>query len=310
MAGASADTTGEDLQAAVVELRAYETFDAFFRREMPGLVAFARVLSGSASADDIAQEAMLAAYRQWDDVSRLDVPGAWVRRVCANRSVSTFRRRAVEARALLRLGSRREATPPLAEEHEAFWSQVRQLSRRQAQVVALHYMDDLGVAEIAATLGCAEGTVKVHLYRGRAALARRILHAPEEPGDHRRAPTPLRPTRVGMPRGTSITPLPCDGCTGPGIVAPTLTVDPQCHVTGITCLGRGSTDWPCRCLSRWPCHQRARGSSCGSGTTAQSMARRLSKRPFLTHTSITPTSAQGAAGLIGQPGLHRPPPLG
>ena len=181
MAGASADATGEDVRAAVVELRAFETFDAFFRREMPALVAFARVLSGSASADDIAQEAMLAAYRQWEDVSRLDVPAAWVRRVCANRSVSTFRRRTGEARALLRLGSRREEHQPLAQEHEEFWSEVRQLSRRQAQVVALHYMYDLGVADIAATLGCAEGTVKVHLSRGRAALAARILHTPEEP---------------------------------------------------------------------------------------------------------------------------------
>ena len=183
MAGASSETTGPEVQSPtvrVVELRTFETFEAFYRREMPALVAFAGVLSGSAAADDIAQEAMLAAYRRWDDVSGLDAPAAWVRRVCANRAVSAFRRRAVEARAVVRLGSRREPEPPLADEHEAFWSEVRRLSRRQAQVVALHYMYDLGVAEIATTLGCAEGTVKMHLSRGRGGLALRLQQSAEE----------------------------------------------------------------------------------------------------------------------------------
>jgi RNA polymerase sigma-70 factor, ECF subfamily len=41
-------------------------------------------------------------------------------------------------------------------------------------VVALHYIYDLDVAGIAATLGCAQGTVKAHLFRARAALAKRL----------------------------------------------------------------------------------------------------------------------------------------
>jgi RNA polymerase sigma-70 factor (ECF subfamily) len=159
---------------ASVELAYVETFEAFYRRELPALVAFARSLSGSAAADDIAQEAMLAAYRRWDHVSRLDLPAAWVRRTCANRCVSVLRRRAVEARGLLRLRSERPRWQPGAEDDEAFWAYVRALPRRQAQVVALHYVYDLGVADIAHTLGCAEGTVKAHLSRGRAALATRL----------------------------------------------------------------------------------------------------------------------------------------
>jgi RNA polymerase sigma-70 factor (ECF subfamily) len=151
-----------------------ETFELFYRREMPALVAFAAALSGSACAEDIAQEAMLAAYRRWAVVSGLEVPAAWVRRVCANRCVSTLRRRAVEARALLRLGTRRGDHPVVTEEHDRVWAEVRRLPHRQAQVIALYAIYDLGVPEIAATLGCAEGTVKAHLARGRAALARRF----------------------------------------------------------------------------------------------------------------------------------------
>ena len=167
------DAVMDVVSDAVTELRVTEGFDTFYRRELPALVAFARSLSGSASADDIAQEAMLAAYRRWDAVSRMDVPAAWVRRVCANRSVSTLRRRSVEARGLLRL-VQHDRGEPLREEYEEFWSEVRRLPRRQAQVIALHYVYDLGVAEIAQTLGCAEGTVKSHLFRARAALAGRL----------------------------------------------------------------------------------------------------------------------------------------
>jgi RNA polymerase sigma factor (sigma-70 family) len=181
MNGATQRRTGADLGSdAFVELRPVEAFEVFYQRELPGLVALAGALSGSAWADDLAQEAMLAAYRKWDVVARLDVPVAWVRRVCANRSVSMLRSRAVEARGLLRLSARQSHSEPVTEEYAAFWAQVRRLPRRQAQVIALHYLYDLGVAEIATTLGCAEGTVKVHLFRGRAALARRMDRSCEE----------------------------------------------------------------------------------------------------------------------------------
>ena len=43
---------------------------------MPALVAVAAALSGSACAEDIAQEAMLAAYRRWDVVSGFEAPAA------------------------------------------------------------------------------------------------------------------------------------------------------------------------------------------------------------------------------------------
>ncbi len=172
--------TGSDVVSSEPDARpqasdTIETFDAFYRRELPDLVAFAAALAGPAAADDIAQDAMLVAYKRWDTVSVMDVPAAWVRRVCANRAVSSLRRRGVEVRALLRLSARRpDEPPPLDGAAAAFWGEVRRLPRRQAQAVALFYVYDLGVAEIARTLGCAEGTVKVHLSRGRAALADRL----------------------------------------------------------------------------------------------------------------------------------------
>jgi hypothetical protein len=46
--------------------------------------------------------------------------------------------------------------------------------------VALFYLEDWPTAEIARFLGCTETTVRGHLHRGRATLARRLGEAWEE----------------------------------------------------------------------------------------------------------------------------------
>ena len=51
---------------------------------------------------------------------------------------------------------------------------VRSLPRRQAQVVALYYLEDRTIADIAEILDMAQGTVKKHLHDGRRTLARRL----------------------------------------------------------------------------------------------------------------------------------------
>ena len=170
----STSRRGRPVGPAAVRGGRAEPFDTFYLRELPSLVVLARALSGSSAAEDLAQEAMLAAYRRWDEVCRLDLPAAWVRRVCANLSTSLIRRRAAEARALLRGGGMRTGYAELPPADDAFWSEVRRLPRRQAQSISLHYVYDMQVSDIAVTLGCSESTVKAHLVRGRAALARRL----------------------------------------------------------------------------------------------------------------------------------------
>lgn len=158
-----------------------ESFDGFYAREYSSLVAMAFALTGSrAHAEDVAQEAMLIAYRRWEDVSRLDMPAAWVRRVCANTATSLVRRRIVEARAVLRLRSRPVAVVELDETDSAFWVEVRRLPRRQAQCVALRYVYGCSIAEIAGILGCADGTVKSQLWNARAKLADRLGETVDE----------------------------------------------------------------------------------------------------------------------------------
>jgi RNA polymerase sigma-70 factor (ECF subfamily) len=151
-------------------------FEHFYREEFPAVVALAYALSGSlAGAEDIAQEAFLRAYRDWDRVGGYAHRVAWVRRVAANLATSGLRRRVVEARALIRLAGRREpAVDPMPAENAEFWAAVRALPSRQAQAVALYYLEDRSIQQTAAVLGCAEGTVKAHLAKARRALARRL----------------------------------------------------------------------------------------------------------------------------------------
>jgi RNA polymerase sigma-70 factor (sigma-E family) len=156
-------------------------FEYFYLREYPKVVALAYVLSGSRmGAEDLAQEAFLRAYRDWDRVGSYEHQAAWVRRVAANLATSGLRRRLVEARALTRLAGQREPTvEPLVGENGEFWAAVRALPRRQAQAVALYYFQDLSVEQTAMALGCAEGTVKAHLAKARRTLARQLQ--PETP---------------------------------------------------------------------------------------------------------------------------------
>lgn len=151
------------------------TFEDLFRKEYPSVVALAFALSGSRwVAEELAQEAFIAAHRNWSRIAGYDQPGAWVRRVVTNLATSAIRRRIVEAKALVRLGIGERHREPQRELDMEFWEAVRALPRRQSQVVALHYLEDLSVAEVAEVLATAPGTVKKHLYDGRKELARRL----------------------------------------------------------------------------------------------------------------------------------------
>jgi RNA polymerase sigma-70 factor (ECF subfamily) len=166
-----------------VHLAPVETFEGFYAREYRMLVACAYALTGSRThAEDVAQEAMLAAYRGWDEISRLDAPHAWVRRVCTNIAVSFVRRRVVEARGLLKLRHRRSDVAAIDDDDAAFWAEVRRLPKRQAQCIVLLYVYGCPVSEVAQVLGCSDGTVKTHLSRGRSKLASRLGVTVDEEG--------------------------------------------------------------------------------------------------------------------------------
>jgi RNA polymerase sigma factor (sigma-70 family) len=150
-------------------------FDGFYRSHYPSVTRLAYSLCGSRSvAEELAQEAFVAAHRRWPHIAAFDRPDLWVRRVVINRSISYRRKQASERGAMERLPDPPTASlePVLADEE--VWAALRDLSPRQAEVLALVYVEDQPIVEVAAILGLGEETVRTHLKRGRAALAARL----------------------------------------------------------------------------------------------------------------------------------------
>jgi RNA polymerase sigma-70 factor (ECF subfamily) len=151
------------------------TFERFFRDEYPRLVPMLHAVTGDRQrAEDLAQEALAKAQQDWERVRTLDRPGAWVRRVALNASSNVRRRRGREVAALRRVGRAAEIGDVPAEADPDLWRLVRRLPEQQRWAVALHYVEDRPVAEVAAVLRCSEGSVKTHLSRARATLARQL----------------------------------------------------------------------------------------------------------------------------------------
>ncbi|MDQ2678411.1 MAG: SigE family RNA polymerase sigma factor [Actinomycetota bacterium] len=157
-----------------------ESFDDLMQREWAPVLAVATALVGRGGvAEELTQEAFFAAHRRWDHVGTLDRPGAWVRRVVINRSVSHLRRRRIELRVMGVIGRTGslvddDGIAPSPAIDDALWNEVRRLPARQAQCVVLRHVDGLRAKEIAELLGCSTATVRVHLHRGLHTLRSRV----------------------------------------------------------------------------------------------------------------------------------------
>lgn len=119
-------------------------------------------------AEDVLQEAYAKAAADWRRVGALDKPAAWVRRVALNRALDLHKRSRRRARAYARLDPAVEPDGTVSSEVHAA---LRALRPQDRQVVVLHHLLDLSVAEISAELHRPSGTVKAQLVRARRELA-------------------------------------------------------------------------------------------------------------------------------------------
>ncbi len=139
-------------------------FDTSYRRLVGQLYA---VCGNLTEAEEVVAEAFARAVQHRRKFERADNPEAWLRTVAVNVSRTRFRRRMVGAR--LRPDPPRH--PEIDENRLAVVEALRRLPAAQREAIALHYLADLPVHEVAATTGVPIGTVKARLSRGRAALA-------------------------------------------------------------------------------------------------------------------------------------------
>jgi len=132
-----------------------------------------RYASNPSEAEDIAQDALLRAWRRRSTLRDDDRRNQWLATIVRNEA---FRERArprpdptAEIEALEGVEDERVlAAVELADLHAA----LKRLGRRERQLLAMRYQLDLTQAEIARQLGIPEGTAKVRLHRARAHLRR------------------------------------------------------------------------------------------------------------------------------------------
>ena len=150
-------------------------FDVFFRRAYPQLVNGLSMAWGPDIAADVVQEACIRAHRKWAHVSTLDNPTAWVRRVAINLLVDDHRRKKYERRAKKALGDGTTWAPSPEDGYAPEVSAaLATLPERQRLIVAMYYLLDMPVAEVARLTRVAEGTVKSALHDARRVLKTRL----------------------------------------------------------------------------------------------------------------------------------------
>ena len=104
---------------------------------------------------------------------RVDDPGAYLRRIVVNRSKSLLRRRRIERIATARFASLRHSAPAqgdVTNDEASTLEALNGLSPTLKATVALRYIDDRSIDEIARIMSCSPSTVRANLSRARSAL--------------------------------------------------------------------------------------------------------------------------------------------
>jgi RNA polymerase sigma-70 factor (sigma-E family) len=147
---------------------AFSAFVTLHYRRLVGVLAFG---SDVASAEELAQDALVRLYERWSEVSTMAAPWGWLCTVALNLQRSSWRRALAHRRALHRHGvPREEGDAPEQDEVLAIRAAVVSLPMRQRHVVILRFYAQLSVAETAEQLGIAQGTVKSLTNRAVASL--------------------------------------------------------------------------------------------------------------------------------------------
>ncbi|WP_112246541.1 SigE family RNA polymerase sigma factor [Kribbella monticola] len=152
----------------------------FFVARAAGLRRTAYLMCGDWQlAEDLVQTTFVRLYQHWPRVRR-ETADAYARRILTNLFLSRRKK-----------SSREQVTEDVPErpgqhdtDHEVgdridLAQAMAGLSDRQRAIVALRFVDDLSVAEVAELLGIAEGTVKSHSARALQTL-RAVLGTPTD----------------------------------------------------------------------------------------------------------------------------------
>ena len=158
-------------------------FEQLVRRHLRAAHAVATAVLGDPSeAEDVCQDAFLAALRKIEQCDPAEKFASWLMAIVRNRAIDARRRRTVRAAQPLDeelAEATHDASNPLRDAERAelramLERAVASLSPVQREVIVLHDVEGWKHAEIGRLLGLAESTVRVHLFHARRLLRRRL----------------------------------------------------------------------------------------------------------------------------------------
>jgi RNA polymerase sigma-70 factor (ECF subfamily) len=150
-----------------------EAAEALFRHHWrPAYRAAYLVVRDGYAAEDIVQEAFLAALRALDRFDRRRPFGPWLHRIVVNRAIDWSRARALRREVGETSGPDPPGTQPMGDRYsDEVASALSALPPEQRAVVVLRYVLGYTPGEIAKLLGFPRGTVNSRLRRGLDRLA-------------------------------------------------------------------------------------------------------------------------------------------
>jgi RNA polymerase sigma-70 factor (ECF subfamily) len=153
--------------------------ELLFRRHWPRAYRAAfLIVHDHAAAEDIAQEAFVAAIRRLDRFDRRRPFAPWLGAIVANRAIDWVRAR-TSRREIASCGVEQAspADPPSGRYSEDVLAALAELSPEHRAVVVMRYVLDYTPGEIARALELPRGTVNSRLRRGLDALESRLREA-------------------------------------------------------------------------------------------------------------------------------------
>jgi RNA polymerase sigma-70 factor, ECF subfamily len=138
--------------------------ERLFRAYWPRAFRAAQLITGdAAAAEDIAQEAFLAAVRNLDRFDRRRPFGPWLHRIVVNRAIDWTRARRLRGEVEL---VDAHAAPARPEPNGEVFGRIADLSPEHRAVIVLRYVLEYTPGEIAELLALPRGTVNSRLRRG------------------------------------------------------------------------------------------------------------------------------------------------
>jgi RNA polymerase sigma-70 factor (sigma-E family) len=150
-----------------------EEFEVFFVRHQRELARLGYLLTGDhAAGDDVAADALLAAWVNWSRVCSRDRPIAYVRRMTINLAASRVRRDVRERRGLLAILPGLDQFAPVADSAAVIdvRTALMRLPAGRRACIVLRYAFDLSETEVAEALEISVGTVKSQTSKAAAQL--------------------------------------------------------------------------------------------------------------------------------------------